>query len=237
MESYTSNSNLSQPIHSPLYKLPPYYYSNVEMFQILFSLPPNTVRQLLPPELEPAKRLRASINFAKYPSINNLNPYSECFFLVLALFNNKPVTYCPFAWVDSDEALCAGREIWGFPKKLAAIEIKYDGTNVTGKVIRAKNNIIDANINLLEPGKIQYLMFEDIVTEKIIPKVDGGDSVRQLNKVRIQNYSLTELRSGPVNLVINGSDHDWINIMRPEKLISGNYMRGKMTLPFGESLL
>lgn len=229
-------TQLSQPIHSPLYKLPPYHYSNVEMFQVLFSISLDTVKEILPPELEPAKRLRASVTFAKYPSINNLDPYCECFFSVLALFKNKPIIYCPFAWVDSDEALCAGREIWGFPKKLAQIEISYDGANINGKVLRKGNNIIEASINLSDHGKLQYIMFEDIVIEKIIPNVKGDGSVRQLNRVRLQNYLLTELRGGPAKLTVNGSEYDWINIIRPEKIITGNYGRGKMTLPFGKPL-
>src|SRR6202023_277809 len=46
--------------------------------------------------------------------------YREFFILVDALFEGRPVNYCPYIFVDNDAALARG---WtqGFPKKLASV--------------------------------------------------------------------------------------------------------------------
>lgn len=225
-----------QPIHSPLYKLPPYHYSDVEMFQVLYALSFEKIKNILPPELEPANRNRASITFAKYPSVSGLSPYYECFILILALYKNKPVTYCPYVWVNTDDALCAGREIWGFPKKLAEIKITNTSEKITGLVTRQGQKIIDASLCINERGRLQYLMFEDIVVEKITLNAEDANLGRQLIRIRLQNYSLSELKSGIAEVTVNGSNYDFIDDLIPEKIICGNYGRGQMTLPYGRIL-
>jgi acetoacetate decarboxylase len=224
----------SQPSHAPLYKRPPYIYNDVEMFQILFTISPNIISKLLPHPLEPANRSRASCSFARYSSIEGLDPYNECFFLILAMYKKRPVTYCPFVWVDTDEALCAGREIWGFPKRLAQIEIELDGGEIHGQVSRRGIKIIDASVSLIERGKLQHILFEDIVVEKIIPNAEGDLSIRQLCRIRLQNYSLSDLRGGPAELSTAGSQYDQIDDLIPEQIIDGVYGRGRMVLPFGK---
>jgi acetoacetate decarboxylase len=46
--------------------------------------------------------------------------YREAFLLIESMFDNKPINYCPFIYVDNDAALARG---WtqGFPKKLASV--------------------------------------------------------------------------------------------------------------------
>lgn len=226
----------SQPAHTPLYGRPPYVYEDVEMFQILFAPTPDSVHSLLPYPIEPAPRCRASCIFARYPSIKGLEPYQECLILLAANYYGKRVVYCPFAWVDTDEALCAGREIWGYPKKLAQIDLTVNKDTAKGRLIRNGTTIIEASVGLLERGKLQHILFEDIILQKIIPNIEGGPSMKQLCQVRLQDYSLSLLRGGPATLSLSGSKHDPVASLTPTQIVGGVYGRGRMTLPFGTIL-
>jgi len=231
------DGSFSQPVHAPLYGRPPYIYKDVEMFQILYVPAPEAAHSLLPHPLKLAPRCRASCVFAHYPIVSELGPYRECLVLLKANYRGQPVTYCPFVWVDTDEALCAGREIWGYPKKLAQIDFSVDEQLAQCHVVRNGKTLIEASVGLSEPGKLQYILFEDIVLQKIILSAEGGLSIRQLCRVRLRDYSFSSLlRGGPAVLNLLGSRHDPISCLAPTQIIGGVYGRGNMTLPFGTIL-
>ena len=59
--------------------------------------------------------------FADYPDTTS-GRYREVVVLGGADRHGAPGMFCPLIYVDADAALCAGHEIWGFPKKLAHIK-------------------------------------------------------------------------------------------------------------------
>ena len=232
------HNGFSQPKYAPLYGSPPYVYEDVEMFQVLYVPDFEVVRSLLPHPLKPAPRCRASCVFAHYPIVNGLGPYHECLVLLKANYRGQPVTYCPFVWVDTDEALCAGREIWGYPKKLAQIDFVVDEQLAQCRVVRNGKSIIEASVGLSECGKLQYILFDEgIVLQKIIPDAEGGPSIRQLCCVKLQDYSFSSWpRGGPAAISLPGSRYDPISCLAPVEIIGGVYGQGNMTLPFGTIL-
>lgn len=72
---------------------------------------------------------------ADYTS-SDLGPYREAFVLTAAMHGGALVWFCPLIFVTSDAALAAGREIWGFPKKLAQIAFDVDGESVSACIER-----------------------------------------------------------------------------------------------------
>jgi hypothetical protein len=106
---------------------PPWYYSS-DFLNIEFWSEPSAVAALLPPGLDPDRSANGHANALFYDwqfSGNDeeyLDParyqYREFFILVDALFQGKPVSYCPYIFVDNDAALARG---WtqGYPKRLA----------------------------------------------------------------------------------------------------------------------
>jgi hypothetical protein len=111
---------------STLNPLPPWYYSS-DFLNIEFWAEPSAVAAVLPPGLDPDRSTNGHANALFYDwqfSGNDeeyLDParyqYREFFILVDALYQGKPVAYCPYIFVDNDAAIARG---WtqGYPKRL-----------------------------------------------------------------------------------------------------------------------
>ena len=119
---------------------PPWYYSS-DFLNIEFWSEPSAVGALLPPGLDPDRSANGHANALFYDwqfsggDEEYLEParyqYREFFILVDALFQGRPVSYCPYIFVDNDAALARG---WtqGYPKRLAQVhQTRYHAA--TGK--------------------------------------------------------------------------------------------------------
>lgn len=114
---------------STLNPLPPWHYS-ADFLSIEFWADAAAVAAVLPPGLDfdRAGNGRATALFYDWQfSASNeeyLDParyqYREFFILVDALFEGKPVAYCPYIFVDNDAAIGRG---WsqGYPKRIGQV--------------------------------------------------------------------------------------------------------------------
>ncbi len=108
---------------------PPWHYS-ADFLNIEFWAGTSAVAALLPEELDPDPSANGHGNALFYDwqfSGDNeeyLDParyqYREFFILLDALFEGRPVSYCPYIFVDNDAALARG---WsqGYPKRIGQI--------------------------------------------------------------------------------------------------------------------
>jgi acetoacetate decarboxylase len=114
---------------SPLAMPPPWHYSS-DCLAIEYWADPAAIAALLPPGVTADAKSggRAFFWFLdwQFTASNDeiTDParyqYREAFVLVEAVFDGKPVNYCPYIFVDNDAAIARG---WaqGFPKKLGSI--------------------------------------------------------------------------------------------------------------------
>jgi acetoacetate decarboxylase len=108
---------------------PPWHYS-ADFLNIEFWADPASVAAVLPAGLDPDRSANghaAALFYDWQFSGSNdefLDParyqYREFFILVDALFEGRPVSYCPYIFVDNDAALARG---WtqGYPKRLGSV--------------------------------------------------------------------------------------------------------------------
>ena len=108
---------------------PPWYYSS-DFLNIEFWSSPTAVAAVLPAGLDPDPSANGHGNALFYDwqfsgeNEEYLDParyqYREFFVLVDALYEGRPVSYCPYIFVDNDAALARG---WtqGYPKRLAQV--------------------------------------------------------------------------------------------------------------------
>src|SRR5579863_4634420 len=114
---------------SPLVNLPPWHYSS-DCLVVEYWADPEAVTALLPPSVSSDAKSggRSFVWFLDWQftgsNDEHTDParyqYREAFVLVEAVFDGKPINYCPYIFVDNDAAIARG---WaqGFPKKLGSI--------------------------------------------------------------------------------------------------------------------
>jgi hypothetical protein len=157
---------------STLNPSPPWYYS-ADFLNVEFWSHPSAVAALLPTGLDPDTYANGHGNALFYDwqfSGDNeeyLDParyqYREFFILVDALYEDKPISYCPYIFVDNDAAIARG---WtqGYPKRLGQVfQNRYyaatgkagpalaPGSKFAGSVTASGQRLAEALVTLKEP--------------------------------------------------------------------------------------
>jgi acetoacetate decarboxylase len=110
----------SMPAYAPLFPKPPYFYKNASL--MIFKYVTNeSAARMIPEMVELADPPSAGLVFASYPA-SNLGPYDEVVLYLDVKFKGRPLQYAAFLYVTTDAAMAAGREMGGYPKKIARIE-------------------------------------------------------------------------------------------------------------------
>jgi acetoacetate decarboxylase len=106
----------------------------------------NTVKHWLPFPLRLAKPAKATLFIADYPKTSFGCVYREAAILLHAkLFGIFPVLHCSWMVVDCDQALIWGREMLGYPKKMAKIEFEERDGQFIGSVSRRGHEVMRFN--------------------------------------------------------------------------------------------
>jgi acetoacetate decarboxylase len=159
---------------STLNPSPPWYYS-ADFLSIEFWADPAAVRAMLPEGLDFDSKADGHSNAFFYDwqfSGSNeeyLDParyqYREFFILLDALFEKRPVAYCPYIFVDNDAAFARG---WsqGYPKRIGSVyQTRYyaatgkagpplaNGSKFAGTLSAGGQRLAEGLVTLREPLK------------------------------------------------------------------------------------
>jgi acetoacetate decarboxylase len=122
----------AMPVDAPLYTPFPVYYEDLRILMFPYLTDAAAAAALLPSQFEliPAdpdgKFAIAQVVFAKYP-FSNMGAYNEVAQTIMVTYKGKPGAFAVRLHVTTDQAMCAGREIGGFPKNLGTIDF-IEGT-------------------------------------------------------------------------------------------------------------
>jgi Acetoacetate decarboxylase (ADC) len=172
---------------------PPWYYS-ADFLNIEFWSDPSAVAALLPDGLTPdtAANGHGSASFYDWQFSGDreeyLDPhryqYREFFLLFDALFQGKPVSYCPYIFVDNDAAIARG---WtqGYPKRFGQVfQTRYyaatgkagpalaPGSKFAGSLTSSGQRLAEGLVTLREPIKDSSLLkFRPVVNLLHTPRL------------------------------------------------------------------
>lgn len=93
-------------------------------------------RQWLPPVLALPAEPKATVFIAHYPDTAIGVAYREAGVLLHARLRGRTVLHCAWMVVDDDTALILGRELLGFPKKMARIDFNFSPQIPEASVLR-----------------------------------------------------------------------------------------------------
>ena len=107
-------------------------FYEAEMLTVFWETKPEVVARLLPPPLEPAAYPLVIAFVANYPRTNFDMSYQESALFLRAVHKGQVGQYCLSMMVTNDMAMAAGREVFGFPKKMADIHLVKNGEDLEG---------------------------------------------------------------------------------------------------------
>ncbi|MFH1149565.1 MAG: acetoacetate decarboxylase family protein [Actinomycetota bacterium] len=153
-------------------------FIGAEMILGLYRTDPEVVRKILPKPLKPHTEPLVFAFVAQYPETNFGLTYNEGGLIVLATYKGELGGYCLSMPVTDDMAMVGGRELVGFPKKIAEeISLTRDGERMTGRVVRKGHEIMNLSCELAEPASLaDYTRYVPAVTD-----LDGKQALNMVS--------------------------------------------------------
>ncbi len=79
------------------------------------------------------------IAWGRWIPFSTFGPYHEAYVMIRARFEDTMFLYQPFIFTDNEIPLVAGRELWGFAKKLAVMERTSGGAGAAPTASRCSS--------------------------------------------------------------------------------------------------
>jgi len=235
----------TMPVHSPAIQSPPFWYRNMEMIIVQYRTDKEAALDFLPEGLELVEPATASIIIANY-HFSTFGPYHEAILGIACKWKGKPMTFLPNLFVTQEAPLIAGREMWGYAKKLAHIELVNDHEGYMGIIERPKGNrIATAVMRTVENVPADGFDFPPILSLKVIPHADkrNGPAIAQLVSCDfrvtpvVATDGLTEVWKGPGSLTYNSpTEADPWYRLGVKEVLNCYYGSFNAYLPHGEVL-
>jgi acetoacetate decarboxylase len=224
----------SMPTMAPLFGAPPYEYRDGWTMAIMFKTTPEALRDLVPNPLVPnPQNLMFFMNSSFFAS--GVGQYNEMILGAPVGFEGKPGNYYVYLMLDHDAPIAAGREIWGFPKKLGQIKMEEKDGVLISTVERAGITLVRAAMELSQLVKPEVVSLP-IFNLKLIPSVkkDAPPDVMQLTSTTLENLNIHRVYTGKATLEFGTSPTDPFHKIPIKEVMGGRYTNWDFTLTYGE---
>lgn len=235
----------SGPAHSPLYEVP-FQVKNATHLLYRYEASKEAVEDILPPDLE-LKDGPAYVWVLVQSSEDFPMPYSGTYVFPECTFEGKDHVFEFFLMVTEDSAMASGREFWGDSKKIAHINITWEGNEVfttcerpTGLSLvnthfRVGQQIPPEQAPSLPPG----------ICMKLIPSSEKCEPFQVLQYVEDATALVPatdasgrmEIYKGVGSVMMPNETEVWpVYKLKPTRMVDAYLIRGDMDFGYGKIL-
>jgi len=224
----------SNPIVSNLYPPPPLYWIDFDVQLVIYETDIANIEKVLPYPLEAVSN--KVMTWISDEPFTNQGAGKEAAIYVEAKYKDYQGTYEPFLYVNSEIPLTGGREIWGYQKKMANIDLTFEREQVRGEVERVGTKIMKCLCIREEPADISELLSGPIFSVKYIPGAAPDEP--PLRQLILTSADVTAKEGaffkGKGSVDYERSEIDPTYILEPKKIISGYYGIMSFVLDWGK---
>ena len=228
----------SMPLAGPSYPAGPYRFINREYMIISYETDPELIRHHLPEPLMPLAQPIVHYEWIKMPDSSGFGSYTETGIVIPCMFGEEEVSFVSQMYLDIEPPISAGREIWGFPKKLATPRIAHENETLVctlhyGTVLCAtstmgyKHREIDRGPLLKSLAKPNFMI-------KIVPHVDCTPRICELVRYYVEDVTLKGAWVGPAALQLFDHALCDVNRLPVRQIVSASHFVTDLTLGLGE---
>ena len=193
----------AMPLNNPSYPRGPYRFFDREFIVITYRTSRAALEAVVPAPLEIVDPI-VKYEFIRMPDSTGFGDYTETGQVIPVRFNGQSGGYVHSMYLDDDAPIAGGRELWGFPKKLAKPQISHEsevivGTLHYGSVLCAIGTMGYKHQPADEKAILASLQAPNFLI-KIIPHVDGTPRICELVRYYTEDITLKWAYSGPAAL-------------------------------------
>ena len=248
MDIESFKRHFSMPLGGPMYAVPPYPFRGVQDLMIRYEADGDAVMELLPPHVEPADDPPICTAWARWVPFSAFGPYHEAFVMVDAMLHGTRYMYQPAILVDNDIPLGAGREIWGYAKKIAVIEHNWGGDDMPymeqllltverprGQRLMTASMVCDRKASPDELAESPVLSYRHIPSAETAERPSVSELVRLdvTGALRKSADGSPELYAGRAALTLASTAADSWHQLAPVRILGGFFAVVDFDLDFG----
>jgi acetoacetate decarboxylase len=195
----------AMPLTSPAYPPGPYRFVDREFLIITYRTDPTILRALVPEPLEIGEPL-VKYEFIRMPNSTGFGDYTESGQVIPVSFQGRKGGYTHCMFLDDEPPIAGGREIWGFPKKLANPVLHTEIDTLVGTLDYGPVRVATATMGYkhceADLNAVRASMLAPNFLLKIIPHVDGTPRICELVEYHLEDLNLKGAWTGPGALAL-----------------------------------
>jgi len=227
----------AMPLTSPAYPIGPYRFYNREYLIITYRTDPAKLRELVPEPLEVGAPL-VNFEFIRMPDSTGFGDYTESGQVVPVTFQGRKGGYSHCMFLDDHPPIAGGRELWGFPKKLAKPTLVAEIDTLIGKLHYGSVEIAVGTMGYkhktADLAAVKASMEAPNFLLKIIPHVDGSPRVCEIVEYHLTDIDLKGAWTGPGALSLHSHALAPLAELPVLEVVSATHILADLTLGLGK---
>jgi len=227
----------AMPLTSPAYPPGPYRYVNREFLIITYRTDPAKLRAVVPEPLELEGDV-VKYEFIRMPDSTGFGDYTETGQVIPVSFRGRKGGYSHCMFLNDEAPIAGGRELWGFPKKLAAPTLHAETDSLVGTLdygpVRVATGSMGYKHKAADLGAVAASLAAPNFLLKIIPHVDGTPRICELVEYYLEDITVKGAWTGPAALELHPHALAAVAELPVLEVISGLHILTDLTLGLGK---
>jgi len=227
----------AMPLTNPAYPMGPYRFVNREFLVVTYRTDMQKLREVVPEPLKVDEPL-VKFEFIRMPDSTGFGDYTESGQVIPVSFEGRKGGYSHCMFLDDHPPIAGGRELWGFPKKLAQPSLHPEIDTLVGTLdygpVRIATGTMGYKHKVADHDAVKASLLAPNFLLKIIPHVDGTPRICELVEYYLQDVDLKGAWSGPAALTLFSHALAPLAELPVLEVVSGTHIVADLTLGLGK---
>ena len=236
-ENEVRSRAFAMPLTNPAYPIGPYRFVNREYLIIAYRTDPQKLREVVPEPLQVDEPL-VKYEFIRMPDSTGFGDYTESGQVIPVSFEGRKGGYTHCMFLNDHPPIAGGRELWGFPKKLAEPKLKAEIDTLVGELYFGPLRIAVGTMGYKHKAAdliaVKATLEAPNFLLKIIPHVDGKPRICEIVEYRLIDIDLKGAWTGPAELTLFSHALAPLAELPVLEVVSGTHILADLTLDLGK---
>ena len=227
----------AMPLTSPAFPPGPYRFTRREFLVITYETDPDALRAVVPEPLALSEP-HVKYEFIRMPDSTGFGDYTESGQVIPVRYQGVAGGYVHSMYLNDHPPIAGGRELWGFPKKLAQPSLQVDLDTLVGTLdyrsVRVATGTMGFKHRSVAPEGVLESLAQPNFLLKIIPHVDGRPRICELVRYYTTEVTLHGAWTGPAALELHAHALAPVSELPVRKVLSALHFVADLTLDLGD---
>jgi acetoacetate decarboxylase len=225
------------PLTSPAYPIGPYRFVHREYLIITYRTDPEKLNAVVPAPLKLEEPL-VKFEFIRMPDSTGFGDYTESGQVIPVSFRGRKGSYSHCMFLNDHPPIAGGRELWGFPKKLANPTLRAEIDTLVGTLdygpVRIATGTMGYKHVSADLAAVKASLRAPNYLLKIIPHVDGTPRICELVEYYLDDIDLKGAWTGPAALSLSSHALAPLAELPVLEVVSASHIIADLTLSLGK---